>query len=566
MDNLTEKLNPVENIRRSILVVDDEEINRLILVNLLKKEYDILTAPNGEEALKIMRTSRHRISVILLDLKMPKMDGYAVLIAMRDDPVLSKIPVIVTTSSEGDEDEIRALSLGASDFVTKPYNQQIIKYRISNTIKLAESTALINMAEHDELTGLYNREFFYMYSQELMIEHPDSAYDIIAIDIDNFKLFNDLYGRSTGDDILKDIADAMQDEVHVREGIVGRTEADHFLILLPRRKDIDYQTYLPNLFQGTKKHISGTPIQLRFGIFEVADRSVPVSIMCDRAFMASDSVKGQYDTRPVHYDESMRRTLLDEQLLSSSLEKALEEKQFITYFQPKYRIADGKLAGAEALVRWKHPERGLIPPGLFIPLFERNGQVSSLDRYVWDSASAHVRSWIDRFGKSVPVSVNISRVDVYEPLLPEVLDRIISSHGLTPENIYLEITESAYMRDPDQLIDIVSKLKKKGFIIEMDDFGSGYSSLNMLNKLPIDVLKLDLKFLEDDSVTEDNPGLLTYIMGIARWMKVRVVAEGVETQEQAELMKKIGCDYIQGYYYSKPLPPEEFEKKLLSDS
>jgi EAL domain-containing protein (putative c-di-GMP-specific phosphodiesterase class I) len=262
----------------------------------------------------------------------------------------------------------------------------------------------------------------------------------------------------------------------------------------------------------------------------------------------------------------MRRKLMDEQALSGSLENALAENQFIVYFQPKYRLSDGKLAGAEALVRWNHPERGLIPPNLFIPLFERNGQISSLDKYVWKKTSESVRRWIDKYGKSVPVSVNISRVDVYEPLLPEVLEKIITDSGVTSENIYLEITESAYTRDPEQLIDIVKKLKEKGFTIEMDDFGSGYSSLNMLNRLPIDVLKLDLKFLENSKITMEDPGLMTYIMGIAKWMNVPVVAEGAETKEQVDLMKHLGCEYVQGYYFSKPLPPEEFEKRMVKDS
>lgn len=557
------KVNPVENIRRTVLVVDDEEINRLILTNLLKTDYNIVTATDGIEALKILRSGK-RIAAVLLDLKMPNMNGYEVLAAIQKDSILSAIPVIVTTSSDGDEDEIKALSLGAADFVTKPYNQQIIKYRVANTINLMESTAIINMTEHDALTGLYTREFFYTYCEELMSEHSDTSYDIIAIDVTNFKLVNDLYGRSIGDRVLRKIADSARDSVHMTGGIVCRTGGDHFLIFLPRRSD--YAQFLPYLFRGVETDPDGPRIRFRFGLYEITNRGIPFSTMCDRAFIASDSAKDQYNTLFVRYDDEMRRKLMDEQALSGSLENALAENQFIVYFQPKYRLSDGKLAGAEALVRWNHPERGLIPPNLFIPLFERNGQISSLDKYVWKKTSESVRRWIDKYGKSVPVSVNISRVDVYEPLLPEVLEKIITDSGVTSENIYLEITESAYTRDPEQLIDIVKKLKEKGFTIEMDDFGSGYSSLNMLNRLPIDVLKLDLKFLENSKITMEDPGLMTYIMGIAKWMNVPVVAEGAETKEQVDLMKHLGCEYVQGYYFSKPLPPEEFEKRMVKDS
>lgn len=557
------KVNPVENIRRTVLVVDDEEINRLILTNLLKTDYNIVTATDGIEALKILRSGK-RIAAVLLDLKMPNMNGYEVLAAIQKDSILSAIPVIVTTSSDGDEDEIKALSLGAADFVTKPYNQQIIKYRVANTINLMESTAIINMTEHDALTGLYTREFFYTYCEELMSEHSDTSYDIIAIDVTNFKLVNDLYGRSIGDRVLRKIADSARDSVHMTGDIVCRTGGDHFLIFLPRRSD--YAQFLPYLFRGVETDPDGPRIRFRFGLYEITNRGIPFSTMCDRAFIASDSAKDQYNTLFVRYDDEMRRKLMDEQALSGSLENALAENQFIVYFQPKYRLSDGKLAGAEALVRWNHPERGLIPPNLFIPLFERNGQISSLDKYVWKKTSESVRGWIDKYGKSVPVSVNISRVDVYEPLLPEVLEKIITDSGVTSENIYLEITESAYTRDPEQLIDIVKKLKEKGFTIEMDDFGSGYSSLNMLNRLPIDVLKLDLKFLENSKITMEDPGLMTYIMGIAKWMNVPVVAEGAETKEQVDLMKHLGCEYVQGYYFSKPLPPEEFEKRMVKDS
>lgn len=558
------RVNPFDSIRRTVLIVDDEEINRVILKNLLNADYNVLTACDGIEALQMMRTSRQRISGVLLDLKMPNMNGYEVLAAVQKDPLLSKIPIIVTTSSEGDEDEIRALSLGAADFVTKPYNQQIIKYRVTNTIRLTESTAIINMTERDSVTGLYTREFFYTYCEELMSEQPDCNFDLIAIDVNNFKLINDLYGRAYGDEVLRMIANTTKDAVHMTGGIVCRAEGDHYLVFLPRRND--YGEFLPQLFRFMETDTQNIRIKFRFGVFSILDRSIPFSSMCDRAFMAADAAKDQYNTVYVRYDDKMRKTMMEEQELTGALEQALAQKQFITYFQPKYRLSDGKLSGAEALVRWNHPERGLVPPNLFIPLFERNGQISLLDRYVWKQASEYVRSWIGKYGKSVPVSVNISRVDVYEPLLPEILDRIIRGCGVTPENIYLEITESAYTRDPEQLIDIVKKLRAKGFLIEMDDFGSGYSSLNILSRLPIDVLKLDLKFLEDSSVTPDNPGLLTYIMEIARWMKVRVVAEGVETKEQLELMNRLGCDYVQGFYYSRPLPPDEFEKLLVRDS
>lgn len=244
------------------------------------------------------------------------------------------------------------------------------------------------------------------------------------------------------------------------------------------------------------------------------------------------------------------------------MEPALAKKEFEVYLQPKYRIRDHRLSGAEALVRWKHPVWGFQSPGEFIPLFEQNGFITKLDQYVWERAASVLREWDNRGYPPIPVSVNVSRADIYHKDLADMLLGIVRRYRLQPSRLHLEITESAYTENPEQVIETVGYLRELGFVIEMDDFGSGYSSLNMLGKMPVDILKLDMKFIQDESAGTDDGGILHFIMELARWMDLGVVAEGVETRQQLERLKKADCDYVQGYYFARPMPINEFEELL----
>ena len=282
----------------------------------------------------------------------------------------------------------------------------------------------------------------------------------------------------------------------------------------------------------------------------------------DYARLACQKLRNSYVSSYDFYnDEQHSKELFSERLIND-MDKALSERQFKVYYQPKYSIAGDKpkLSSAEALIRWFHPEFGMISPGQFISLFEENGLIQKLDRFVWNEAAAQIRLWKDRYGIEIPVSVNVSRVDMFNSHLAQILEKITKQNGLENTDLLLEITESAYTDDSDQIIEMVKKLRKCGFRIEMDDFGSGYSSLNMLTSLPIDALKLDMKFIKVICENTKSARLVAIMIDIARLLEVPVIAEGVETKEQMELLKKLGCDIIQGYYFSKPLPPEEFGK------
>ena len=543
--------------KRTILIVEDNEINRMMLSELLSSEYMVLEAENGQQALDVLERKKDEISVILLDITMPVMDGYTFLSIAKKDPSLASIPVIVTTQSDSEADEVAALSHGATDYVAKPYKPQIILHRVASIIHLRETAAMINQFQYDRLTGLYSKEFFYQRVRETLRQNSGQNYYLICSDIVNFKLINDVFGVAAGDRLLCGIADMYRRYVG-EGGICGHLDADRFACLLEFDDVFTEQMFISaneeiNRLQNAKN------VAVKWGIYSVGNQNVTVEQMCDRALLAARSIKEQYGVYYAAHDDKLRDELLRQQAIIDSMETALKEGQFLVYLQPKYRIWDETLAGAEALVRWKHPEWGFQSPAEFIPLFEKNGFITKLDQFVWDKTCFYLRKWDEEGYPPIPVSVNVSRADIYHADIADIMMRTVSKYGLTPSRLHLEITESAYTEDPGQIIETVRHLRELGFVIEMDDFGSGYSSLNMLNQMPIDILKLDMQFVQSETAKPMDQGILQLIMELARRMHLSVVAEGVETKTQLDRLSETGCEYVQGYYFARPMPEGEFE-------
>ena len=287
----------------------------------------------------------------------------------------------------------------------------------------------------------------------------------------------------------------------------------------------------------------------------------------DKATTAANNIRGDYIRNIAYYSKEVYERALYQERLIKDIDGAIANKDFMVYYQPKYGIQgdEPKLRSAEALVRWKHPELGMISPGDFIPLFESNGLVQRLDYFVWKEAASQIKKWKDEFGISVPVSVNVSRIDIFDPELENKILNLLEENDLEPGELMLEITESAYSENADRLIEVIGDFRAKGFKIEMDDFGSGYSSLNTLTTIPIDVLKLDMQFVRNMLKNEKNLKLVEIILDIAKFLEVPVVAEGVEDEEQLRILKERGCEVIQGYYFSKPVPPEEFTQFIIKE-
>lgn len=551
------------NGKRLILIADDEPINRSILGNILEEQYEIMFAEDGSDAIEKMKENREIISLVLLDLIMPGLSGLEVLSRMKADPDISHLPVIVVSADL--ESEAETLHAGALDFISKPFPQpDVIMARVLRTIELSENRDIISSTERDPLTGLYNREFFFRYAVQYDNHHKSVDMDAIIIDVNHFRMINERFGTAYGDEVLRRIGEKVREMVRDTGGIVARRNADTFMIYCPHGKD--YQAILDNASIGLAgegdDELINSRVRLRMGVYARVDKGIEIERRFSRAKMAADKVRESYNRNIGIYNRGLHEKELHAERMIDAFPAALKDEQFVVYYQPKYDIRPGipVMAGAEALVRWKHPEMGMIPPNDFIPLFEENGLIRELDNYVWRHAAAQLRIWKDKYGFSVPVSVNVSRVDMYDEDLIETFAGLLREYELTADDLHLEITESAYTRDSEQIIETVNMLRELGFSIEMDDFGTGYSSLSMISRLPVDALKLDIEFIRAAFRPNGNTKMIEIIIDIADYLGVPVIAEGVETAEQLKKLREMGCDIVQGYYFSRPVPPEEYEK------
>ena len=549
--------------RRQVLVVEDQELNRDILGMILEDDYDVLFAENGAIAMDVIRENAATLSIVLLDLMMPVMDGFEVLQRVKSDERLCRIPIIVLTADKSAE--LQALQMGAADFITKPYDMhEVILARVGRIIELSEGRQLIRAAERDPLTNLYNRGFFLEYADQILRYHPQWRMDAVILNIERFHSVNEFNGRDFGNAVLRTLGEAIREYLSGTEGIAARLEADEFCIFCLHCED--YSVMLDFLQDALNKLSKRVVIRLRMGVCPGED-DVSLSTLFYRARTACNMVRGSYKMHLIIYDETIRKGELYAQRLLNDLHQAVAEKQFVVYYQPKYDIQchPPRLHSAEALIRWRHPEFGMVSPGDFIPLFERNGLIHVVDEFVWETAAQQIAAWRDKYGITVPLSVNVSRTEVLDPSLEESLLRLISSNVLDTRDLKLEVTESAYTDDTERLVAVIQRLRDAGFEIEMDDFGSGYSSLNTISSLPIDVLKMDMKFIQSIDENTRSFRLIELILDIAGYLSVPVVAEGVETEHQMNLLRDAGCEYVQGYYFSRPLPAEEFEKLIIKE-
>ena len=420
---------------------------------------------------------------------------------------------------------------------------------------------LRTMAEYDTVCPIYNRHTFYRRAKKLLSDNPDIQYVIICCDIARFKIFNDIYGIAGGNRLLYCIGDRLRKAMQ-GIGECARLYADNFVICMPLDK-----FNADRLAVTIERELNSFGFDFEFvpniGIYLIDDRSVPVELMCDRAGIAQQSVKSSCEKLIAWYDNEFRSRLLKEQQITNDMKQALKNGEFELWLQPQYSLTTEKITGAEALVRWRHPEKGYIMPSDFIPVFEKNGFITRLDLYMFESVCRLLRRWKDEGKVTVPIAVNLSRVDIFNANLCETLCALTEKYSLSTAEIKLEITESAFIREPEQLINVVKQLRAKGFRIEMDDFGSGYSSLNALKDMPVDLLKLDMKFLSSEGNTQRGGNILNSVVRMTNWLSLPVLAEGVETREQAEYLKSIGCLLVQGYLYSKPVPVSSFEKLTL---
>jgi|GEM_PF-6856287 len=562
-----------------MLIADNAEPYRALLRGIFANEFKIIEAKDGSEALSVLSEYGVKISVMLLDIDMPNKDGIAVLNEIQNHTEWSNMATVAISNQNESEYGTDAIKLGAVEFLSKSAKKEIVKLRVSSALekraaeqlryknailqasKLEESRhfkELQHMAETDSVTGLYNRAAFNSAVQEMLQNAKPNEYILSVIDMDNFKVLNDLYGHEEGDKVLRHMAKKIKLMTDQMQGVCCRADSDNFVYVMKCGEETsgsndslmtDFFTYYKLPFRFV----------VRAGRFIINDLSISIDAMIDRAMLAKKSIKGVYNKIEAYYTDEMRDKLIMEQALVADAESAIANDEFVVYFQPKFSISSGKIVGAEALVRWNHPTYGFLTPSAFIPLFERNGLIVKLDEYVWNRTAKTIRKWYDTNREILPISVNVSRMNIYSPNFVDTLIKIAKKYDFPPRLLELEITESAFIQNPKQFTDVIIQLRKYGFVIEMDDFGSGYSSLSALRDINVDTVKLDIRFMPPDNNDTKGKSILSTVVNLAKLLNLNLVAEGVENEQQVKYLHSIGCDIVQGFFFAKPMPLSDFE-------
>lgn len=566
-DNMTARNNRPKLYQREtdiqkpiILIADPHEKDSMELQEILGEYYDCLTASDGQLALEMMRKNRGQIATIFYQQDMPGLSAVDFLEKTQTDIMLSSIPVIILTQQINQETEKRCIALGATDFVRKPYDRTIILNRVENFITMKSVVASLDQIEIDDLTGLYTKQAFFYHAKILLDSSPYEDFSIVISDVLNFKIYNSIYGENTGDELLKLIAGYLTKAVP--NGICARYGADQFIFIT---KTVDADTLNAEVEQMQRyvnKEAFGS-VTLKIGIYENVDKSLEVTRMCDRAMQALKSIKSTYDRSYARFDGPVSQQQLRAQVYESNFKKAMENHEFVTWYQPKYNVYTGKVIGAEALVRWINADGTLISPGEFLSVFEADGLIGQLDEHVFRLVCSQQKAWMDQGKRTIPVSVNLSRNSMHQSDVVERYKAILEEYDLKPEYVPIEITESAAV-DNLEIKPLADAFYEAGFSLHMDDFGSGKSSIAGLTLLHFDTIKLD-RSLVDGIFEEDGRLVLMYTVALGKELGMHLVAEGVETAEQIAYLKDIGCEGIQGYYYSKPLPAAEFEEKVAGN-
>ena len=547
--------------RKYVLIVDDCQQDRMAVADVLRSDYDILEACNGKQALEILSRKRAQISLIMLDLMMPVMDGYEFLEMYRKRKEYSYLPVVVCTTEDDPEREQKSLELGAWDFVLKNSSPGIMRLRAGNAIEKSK----VRFLEYDFLTGIYGQQKFYQATRELLDQRAGANFAFIHFDIDRFRIINTLYGSKEGDRLIHFVAGAIRKVMTAYgRGTYGRLGGDVFGMCVPYEDGAAIYHILEGIRAEIRKHSVHYYLETCAGIYLVDDPDMEAA-MHDNAEIAAAQCKGQYMVHDVLYTEEIGQKVLREQHIIDEMDAALAEQQFIVYFQPKYQLKKMAPYGAEALVRWKKPSGEIVLPNEFIPIFERNGFITKLDYYVWEKVCQFIDSELSQGRNPAPISVNVSRVNLYNPDFMDSLIDLIHRYHIPPHYLNLELTESVFSEDAELIQRAVNYLHDAGFTILMDDFGSGYSSLNILKDVDLDVLKIDMKFFSKGNTAEKGAKIIEAVIRMAESLDMMVIAEGVEEKHQVDFLNDLGCDYIQGYYFGRPMSQDQYEKLTNHD-
>ncbi|MDB9313369.1 EAL domain-containing protein [Spirulina sp. CS-785/01] len=596
-----------------ILIVDDTLDNLRLLSTMLHQQgYNVRKAVNGQMALTAIRTIPP--DLVLLDIMMPDLNGYEVCDILQNDPNTADIPIIFLTALNDAFDKVKAFQVGGVDYITKPFqleevlvrvqrqiafnraNQEIrqwnncLEERVQQRTQQLEDAVqelhleiterkrvqqqLLELAHHDYLTGLPNRgRFLDQLQEELEKGHhtPDYQFALLFLDCDRFKVINDSLGHSVGDKLLIAIAQRL---IHDLAGpdALARMGGDEFALLIPdisKAQDVyALAEYLLGLFE-TPFFLQGREIYISASIgivFGTHDYQQPEHLLRDAdsaMYQAKATGKGRYEV----FHPTMHSAALETLQLENDLRRAIERQEFLVYYQPLVDLQQGKIMGFEALVRWQHPQEGLLTPARFIPVAEETGLILEIGQQVLKSACQQLRDWQNagQVSADICISVNLTAHQFVQANLVQTIDKILAETQLNPANLKLEITESAIMANTQLAATTFQQLRDRNIQLSIDDFGTGYSSLSYLHSFPVDILKIDKSFVQTWQGTPETQGLIPTILSIAQTMGMMAIAEGIETPQQLQQLRSLNCPYGQGFWFSQPVPPEEAVQLLAQE-
>ena len=544
--------------RKYVLIVDDCQQDRMAVADVLRSDYDILEACNGKQALEILSRKRAQISLIMLDLMMPVMDGYEFLEMYRKRKEYSYLPVVVCTTEDDPEREQKSLELGAWDFVLKNSSPGIMRLRAGNAIEKSK----VRFLEYDFLTGIYGQQKFYQATRELLDQRAGANFAFIHFDIDRFRIINTLYGSKEGDRLIHFVAGAIRKVMTAYgRGTYGRLGGDVFGMCVPYEDGAAIYHILEGIRAEIRKHSVHYYLETCAGIYLVDDPDMEVAAMHDNAEIAAAQCKGQYMVHDVLYTEEIGQKVLREQHIIDEMDAALAEQQFIVYFQPKYQLKKMAPYGAEALVRWRRPDGIVVKPEHFLPFYEKNGKITELDYYVFEQ----VADFLEKTKRSGivpgPVSVNVSALHAEDPQTTQRYLEILQKHGVDPSMIQMELKETDTIRY-ENIRNLLHSFQQAGFQTALDNFGVGSSFLNLVGEVPLNDVKLGRGFIEKCEKDHRGTAFLKQLIEMLKSLGFQVVCEGVESARQVEVLKNAGCDLVQGNWFSMPLNTKEFENML----
>ena len=607
-------------IKPKVLLVNDHPASLMALESVLVRkheetDYDVVTAQSGEEALRYVL--QQQFAVILLDVSMPGMDGFETAQIIHSHPRSASVPIIFVTAHYADEmHRLKGYQKGAVDYLFTPIIPQILQNKVAVFVDLAkknlqlqqqaEELAELNrdlqvqrmkelkqvnaalqaeiverrqaeerahgLATRDPLTGLYNRRsLMERLDQAITRAHrAGGSLAVLFLDMDRFKSINDTLGHDVGDQLLMQVAARIMGAVRESD-VVARLGGDEFVVLMEGLPEYpDAAAVARKIVQANSApceigaHAIRTSVSIGISVYPQDGDSVQT--LMKNADMAMYHAKQQARGSVQFFHEELNVRVQERALLEQELQQGLERGEFELHYQPKVDIMSSRVVGLEALLRWRHPRLGMVASAQFLQQAADSGLLAPIGRWVMRAVCVQAQSWQQhKVMANLPIAVNIAvpQIDLELPGL--VLD-LLREHGLPPRLLHLEITESTLMRDLDRATSMLRQLSEGGITIAIDDFGSGYSSLSVLKSLPIDILKIDQSFMRDLGKTAGDTAIVAAVVSMARALALRVVAEGVETREQLALLKSLGCDEYQGYYYSKPLPPDFLERQMSQTS